>query len=273
MPITTGSEPKKEDYKKFGSELKRAFSIDNDVLQYMMNNTPGDALMQLVEMAKGPKLKNKPAAVTKAEKQVAKANAAVKKDMLGTGPRTPASKPRGADPLGLMKPKKKKPQTSGPSTRGSNKPKSKPEAKKAAPKAKPNSKPAASGKVSFGTAFANARKAGLKTFTWNGKKYTTQTKAEAAKKTPATPKPRPKKQAPKSSGTSALGAASAKAGQKKKTAAKKAAPKRTPMSTVAKAPKKSGLPAGVLRKFNGTLKSGEAIRNIGGKSYVVKKKK
>ena len=272
MPITTGSEPKKEDFKKFGSELKRAFSLDNDVLQYMLNNTPGDALMQLVEMAKGPKLKNKPAAVTKAEKQVAKANAAVKKDMLGTGSRTPASKPRGADPLGLMKPKKKKAAKKAPARTEIGSAAGKAPAKKAAAKAKPNSKPAASGKVSFGTAFANARKAGLKTFTWNGKKYTTQTKAEASKKTPATPKPRPKKQAPKSSGTSALGAASSKAGQKK-AAAKKAAPKRTSMGTVAKAPKKSGLPAGVLRKFSGTLKSGEAIRNIGGKSYVVKKKK
>lgn len=32
----------------------------------------------------------------------------------------------------------------------------------------------------FGDAFAAARKSGLKTFEWNGKKYTTQTKEEAA---------------------------------------------------------------------------------------------
>lgn len=48
-------------------------------------------------------------------------------------------------------------------------------AKSAMPKAEPK-------KQSFGQAFAAARKAGDKTFMFNGKKFTTQTKEEAAKK-------------------------------------------------------------------------------------------
>lgn len=43
--------------------------------------------------------------------------------------------------------------------------------------------------ASFNQAFASARKAGKKTFTWNGKSYTTQTKEEAARKSSPTPRP------------------------------------------------------------------------------------
>lgn len=51
---------------------------------------------------------------------------------------------------------------------------------------------------SFEKAFASARKAGKKTFTWNGKSYTTQTKEEAAKakasaKPTVKPQPRPER--------------------------------------------------------------------------------
>ena len=52
-----------------------------------------------------------------------------------------------------------------------------------------NTKPAASGKVSFGTAFSNARKAGMKTFTWNGKKYTTEVAKAKPKARVNTPLP------------------------------------------------------------------------------------
>jgi len=52
------------------ADIKRAFSLDNDILKYMRENTPGDALMQLAEKAKGPKLKRKPSVVVQAEKAV-----------------------------------------------------------------------------------------------------------------------------------------------------------------------------------------------------------
>ena len=44
--------------------------------------------------------------------------------------------------------------------------------------------PAKAAQPKFGTAFAEARKAGLKTFEHNGKRYTTQVKDEAPKKAP-----------------------------------------------------------------------------------------
>lgn len=43
-------------------------------------------------------------------------------------------------------------------------------------------------KTRFGDAFKAARKSGLKTFEWNGKKYTTETAEEKAAKKPAKPK-------------------------------------------------------------------------------------
>ena len=57
--------------------IKRAFSLDNDILKYMQKNTPADALMQVVEYAKGPKLK---AAPRKATAAVSKAKRAVEKE-------------------------------------------------------------------------------------------------------------------------------------------------------------------------------------------------
>ena len=55
-----------------------------------------------------------------------------------------------------------------------------------------------------------------------------------------------------------------------KTTAKKT-PKSTPRKQ-AKPERRSDLPAGVLRKFQGTLRKDEVIRNIGGVSYVIKRK-
>lgn len=45
---------------------------------------------------------------------------------------------------------------------------------------------------SFGDAFKSARAAGKKTFRFNGKLYNTQTKEEAAKASPASPRPAPR---------------------------------------------------------------------------------
>ena len=55
-----------------------------------------------------------------------------------------------------------------------------------------------------------------------------------------------------------------------KTTAKKT-PKSTPRKET-KPERRSGLPEGVLRKFQGTLRKDEVIRNINGVSYVIKPK-
>lgn len=172
---------------------------------------------------------------------------------------------RGADPKGLFSPKKKAPKKV-PTTKSRDK-----DGLGVKPKPKANTKPAASGKVSFGTAFANARKAGMKTFTWNGKKYTTQTKAEAAKKkTVAAPKPRPKTKADTKPKTTSK--------TTKKTSTKSSSPAK---NTDAKDPRgnqikatagKSTMPKGAVRKYSGKYNSKtEKLRNIDGKTYVFKK--
>jgi hypothetical protein len=172
---------------------------------------------------------------------------------------------KGADPKGLFKPKKtKQADTKAAATKRKATDTMTAAEKKA--KSNANAKPAATGKVSFGTAFANARKAGMKTFTWNGNKYTTQTKAEAAKKkTPTAPKPRPKKKTPTSEGNTVAGVKGTK----------KAAPKKAPST---KSRDKDGLgtkstmPKGAIRKYTGKYNNKtERIRNIGGKTYVFKK--
>lgn len=78
------------------SEIKKAFSLDNEILKYMQKNTPGDALMQVVEYAKGPKLKAAPrkatAAVSEAKRAVEKESA--KADKYSGEPRTIAEAKR-----------------------------------------------------------------------------------------------------------------------------------------------------------------------------------
>ena len=96
----------------------------------------------------------------------------------------------------------------------------------AKPAAARKAAPASGG--SFGSAFANARKAGDKTFTWKGKSYTTET---AGAKKPAPAKAAPAKAAPaKPSAVDVFKAASSKG--------------RTAAFTGAK----SGPPAGLARK-------------------------
>lgn len=64
------------DKKTMLGELKRAFSLDNDIIQYMMKNTPLDAIKQAYSAAtSGTKSKKSvPAAVTSAKKAVKQAN-------------------------------------------------------------------------------------------------------------------------------------------------------------------------------------------------------
>lgn len=128
--------------------------------------------------------------------------------------------------------------------------------KKAAPKkSAANTKPFASGKVSFKTAFANARKAGTKIFSWNGKKYTTEV---------AKAKPKAKVSTPTPADFTMTG---------KKAAPKKSAPKsKDPRGNQIKATPgkaKSALPAGA-KPFKGSYNSKtHKLQNIKGKTYVV----
>jgi len=114
------------DKKKIGDDLmanlRKAFSTKNDVLQFMMKNTPGDALQKVIKKAKPSEFQ-----VLSAE---LKASAT------------------------------KKP------------------AKKSSAKAKNFNVGVSKGGVSFKEAFSHFRKKGAKTFTWNGKKYTTKLKSE-----------------------------------------------------------------------------------------------
>ena len=132
--------------------------------------------------------------------------------------------------------------------------------KKAAPKkSAANTKPFASGKVSFKTAFANARKAGTKIFSWNGKKYTTEV---------AKAKPKAKVSTPTPADFTMTG---------KKAAPKKSAPKsKDPRGNQIKATPgkaKSALPAGA-KPFQGSYNSKtHKLQNIKGKTYVVPKGK
>lgn len=62
------------DKKTMLQELKRAFSLDNDILQYMMKNTPADALKQAFTAVSGKKNAPKPRVVSQAQKAVKQAN-------------------------------------------------------------------------------------------------------------------------------------------------------------------------------------------------------
>ena len=62
------------------------------------------------------------------------------------------------------------------------------------------------------------------------------------------------------------------AASKRMPTVKKSAPKVDKSAAASKRMPKSDLPAGVLRKFQGTLRKDEVIRNIGGVSYVIKRK-
>lgn len=179
---------------------------------------------------------------------------------------------RGADPKGLFSPKKTK-QANTKAAAAKRKATDTMTAAEKKAKAKTNTKPAASGKVSFGTAFANARKAGMKTFTWNGKKYTTQTKAEAAKKkTVAAPKPRPKTKADTKAKPKTTSKTTKKTSTKSSSLAKKPDAKDPRGNQIKATAGKSTMPKGAVRKYSGKYNSKtEKLRNIDGKTYVFKK--
>ena len=64
------------DKKTMTQELKKAFSLDNDILQYMMKNTPADALKQAYNAVTSSTGQNRsvPRVVTQARKAVSQAN-------------------------------------------------------------------------------------------------------------------------------------------------------------------------------------------------------
>lgn len=84
------------------------------------------------------------------------------------------SRPRGADPLGLARPKPKAKTKGGAQSTVVNGRAQSTTAEKSTPKAKNFNVGVSKGGVPFKEAFAHFRKKGAKTFTWNGKKYTTE---------------------------------------------------------------------------------------------------
>ena len=114
---------------------------------------------------------------------------------------------------------------------------------------------------------------------------TPNTKKISPKGKPGATTPNTKKMPPKGRPKNAKDPIQGKAptnGNKVKPSSKPAA-KPSPKTTAKKTPKptsrketrperRSDLPAGVLRKFQGTLRKDEVIRNIGGVSYVIKRK-
>ena len=109
------------------------------------------------------------------------------------------------------------------------------------------------GGVSFKEAFKHFRGLGQSTFTWNGKKYTTNLKKAKPKASIKTPTP---------ADFTAIGP--------KPTPKRKSKDKLDPRGNQIKA--MSSLPAGALRKFQGSYDNKkEKLRNIGGKTYVVKR--
>lgn len=119
------------------------------------------------------------------------------------------------------------------------------------------------GGVSFKEAFKHFRGLGQSTFTWNGKKYTTDVKKAKPKASIKTPLPAdftatgPKKPAPKTKTTT-----------KKK-------PSNAPNVGLGKMKTFGGLPVGALRKLGskGYNKKKERLKKVGDTTYVFKKGK
>jgi len=150
----------------FMKDIKQAFSLDNAVLKYMQNNTPYKALQDLASKVKGTKPKTTPSIVKSAirasrqpgmlvdaggfdRRKTARSNAMFRGlDM--------SKSDRRGKPDGEVIYKKRKPVANKPTAKKYNLGVSK-------------------GGVSFKEAFAHYKKQGNKTFTWNGKKYTTDT--------------------------------------------------------------------------------------------------
>ena len=125
------------------------------------------------------------------------------------------------------------------------------------------------GGVSFKEAFKHFRKKGQSTFTWNGKKYTTDVKKAKPKakiSTPTTADFTAKQPAPKAAPTKPKGGDSkAKAKARDLTLRDKGGVR-----------SKTKLPAGAIRKFNsktGYNSTKERLKKVGNTTYVFKKGK
>ena len=130
--------------------------------------------------------------------------------------------------------------------------------KTTAPKAKKYNVGVSKGGVSFKEAFNYYKGQGNKTFTWNGKKYTTDVKKAAPKAKVSTPTP-------------ADFSTSAKKAAPKKTASKD--PRKGFASKATPGKAKSALPAGA-KPFKGSYNSKtHKLQNIKGKTYTVPKGK
>lgn len=81
--------------------LKKSFSLDNDILQYMMKNTPGDALKQVITSNRA----DQKSLVTKAKQEM-------KVNQKGPTPKPPVPKAK-AKPTGMSDRKVPKPKTDG----------------------------------------------------------------------------------------------------------------------------------------------------------------
>ena len=148
-------------------DIKQAFSLDNAVVKYMQNNTPYKALQDLASKVKGTKPKTTPSVVTSAIKASRQPGMLVNAGGFDRRKKaTSNSMFRGLDmsksdrrgkPDGEVIYKKRKPAVA-----------SKPTAKK-------YNLGVSKGGVPFKEAFAHYKKQGNKSFTWNGKKYTTDT--------------------------------------------------------------------------------------------------
>jgi hypothetical protein len=117
------------------------------------------------------------------------------------------------------------------------------------------------GGVSFREAFKHYRGLGQSTFTWNGKKYTTDVKKAKPKAKISTPTP----------ADFTAKSAPTKTAPKKKTTTKSNDPRKNFSS---KATPGSNLPAGAIRKFNsktGYNSKKERLRKVGDTTYVFKK--
>ena len=148
-------------------DIKQAFSLDNAVLKYMQNNTPYKALQDLASKVKGTKPKTTPSIVKSAIKASRQPGMLVDAggfdrrktatpSAMFKGLNKPKSNDRRGKPDGEVIYKKRKPAANKPTAKKYNLGVSK-------------------GGVPFKEAFAHYKKQGNKTFTWNGKKYTTDT--------------------------------------------------------------------------------------------------
>lgn len=273
MPLTTGSEPSLATYKKFYNMFKKMFSggATSAEVSKKAKDTKGDTsvINKALRGAKADYTSGKSTYATMNTK--AQANRASSKggrsaaDVVankqktlaqsgGTLSKKAADKVAAKDADMVLTKKAGTPGRTAPSSMKT-------------PVAKPKRKPS-------GPATRGSNK--LKRKTVDIAKPTPRPKAPEKKVDIATPKPRPSRSEASKTKTKTMDQAKResykKPSVKKKTEAKKLTAATTPRRKQSVDVSKRR-PASTLRKFTGKLKTGEAIRKIGGVSYVVKKKK